>query len=208
MKIKKIKDVYLSAVEKSFGRILSCLDTELISPTYGSFDRTWWNWKFTDYSAPRMQEGAFFLAWLGTSELSPFNKDAKIRFVNLSLASIKFWQTLQRKNGCFDEAYPYEHSLAATAFTTFYIGESLIRIKKYISEADKKSILNSLEKSAKWLAKNGEYHGILSNHLAAAAASLHVVGNLLDSSSLLYHRDVYLKHIFDHQSKGRLANGV
>ena len=44
-----------------------------------------------------------------------------------------------------------------------------------------------------------QYHGILSNHLAVS--SLHVVGNLLDSSSLLYHRDVYLKHIFDHQSK-------
>ena len=119
MKIKKIKDVYLSAVEKSFGRILSCLDTELISQLMVVLTHLVELEVYRLFCTKDARRG-FFLAWLGTSELSPFNKDAKIRFVNLSLASIKFWQTLQRKNGCFDEAYPYEHSRSYSVYDILY----------------------------------------------------------------------------------------
>ena len=38
---------------------------------------------------------------------------------------MRFWCTIQHADGSFDEAYPFERSLAATAFTTFYVGEAL-----------------------------------------------------------------------------------
>ena len=45
-------------------RLLSWQDREPFSKTYGSFDRTYWGWKFTDFPGARFQEGIYALAYL------------------------------------------------------------------------------------------------------------------------------------------------
>ena len=82
--------------------------------------------------------------------------------------------TLQRGDGSFDEAYPFEHSLAATAFTGFYVGEAfqLIGHELAATEPTPVLLLGTFARAGEWLCRNDDKHGVLSNHLAAAAAAL------------------------------------
>lgn len=191
--------VYLQAIRPLLGRALSGLDAEITSPTRGSFDRTWWCWKFTDFSATRFQEGAHVLAWLASSSLSPAPERARPRLAELSVAALEFWTQLQHGDGSFDEAYPFERSLAATAFTGFYLGCALERLRGRLESTSEAATLASIEKGAQWLARNGEYHGVLSNHLAAAAGALQVAGDLLGTDRFKASRDRYLGQIYQNQ---------
>lgn len=190
---------YIQSVKQLTPRALSMLDWEQTSISQGSFDRTWWCWKFTDFSAPRLQEGVFLLSWLATEPNSFYPNSKREKLIEMSMSAINFWSTLQHGDGSFDEAYPNERSLAATAFSTFYVGSALEYLKGYISQQQYSKFLKCLDLSGSWLAKNGEYHGILSNHLAAAAAALQVVGDVCQTNKFTRDRDRYLQIIYQKQ---------
>lgn len=191
--------IYLDSAARATERALSLIDVELTSDSIGSFDRTWWCWKFSDFSAPRLQEGIFTLAWLYSSPLADQRFHGKSVLLERSDAAIRFWVGLQHADGSFDEAYPFERSFAATAFTSFYVGHSIERLMDFLSRDTLKVALRTIERSAKWLAANGEYHGILSNHLAAAAGALQIAGDLLGTDRFLKDRDRYLGIIYKEQ---------
>ena len=114
---------YFPQALKQIPRLLSSGDREPFSLTYGCFDRSFWAWKFTDFAGARFQEAAYTLAHLYSSE-SDNPLRAQPKALEWTRASMAFWRTLQHRDGSFDEAYPFEHSLAATAFTGFYVGEA------------------------------------------------------------------------------------
>lgn len=190
---------YLSHALARMGGVLSLVDCEIASASRGSFDRTWWNWKFTDFSASRFQEGAHALAWLLTSPLAPAKARESARLRDAAAASITFWAGLQHRDGSFDEAYPFERSLAATAFTLFYVGTAIERLGDRLDPKTRGLALTTVERAAGWLALNGESHGILSNHLAAAAAACQVGGDLLGSDRYKIARDRFLGIIYREQ---------
>ncbi len=192
---------YLEVALPLIGQAMSRLDGEPTSVSYGSFDRTWWCWKFTDFSATRFQEGIYTLAWLQTSPNAPSEGKNNDRLLILTEAALKFWCKLQHRDGSFDEAYPYERSLAATAFTLFYIGHAVDMLKDRLSPKCLSQIKDVIIAAAQWLVANGEYHGILSNHLAAAAAALQVSHDLIENKDFIKARDRYLGIIFAHQNK-------
>lgn len=191
--------VYLQTLRPLVGRALSGLDAEPTSPSHGSFDRTWWCWKFSDFSAARLQEGAHVLAWLATAPASPYAATGRARMVELADAALRFWTRLQHRDGSFDEAYPFERSLAATAFTGFYLGLTLERLRAQLDPVTVDRVCRALGAGADWLAANGERHGILSNHLAAAAAALQIVGDVLGTDRFSAARDRFLGVIYQHQ---------
>ena len=192
-------NVYADVARPLFGRALSGLDAEPTSPSQGSFDRTWWCWKFTDFSAPRFQEGAYILSWLATSAHSPVPRERRERLISSAAAAVRFWSRLQHANGSFDEAYPFERSLAATAFTGFYLGGAVERLGDELDAETRAIAHRAIERGAGWLAANGEYHGILSNHLAATASALQLAGDVLGTDRFVAARDRYLGIIYKHQ---------
>jgi hypothetical protein len=191
---------YLEEAHKAFGRVLSSLAREEgYGNTVGSFDRTWWCWKFTDFSASRFQEGIYSLCWMvAHPEAHEHDEEHLLKLIEQALL---FWRGLQHKNGAFDEAYPYEYSLAATAFTAFYIGEGLALILDKLDAKTQRMALDTIGAAAQWLADNGEFHGVLSNHLAAAAGALHVAYRLLKKEDFAKARERYLAQIWQHQDK-------
>lgn len=190
---------YLDAVLEHLPRALSLLDAQETSVSYGSFDRTWWCWKFTDFSASRFQEGCYLLAWLYGSPLAPEGWRGNKQLLEWLEAAMLFWTGLQHKDGSFDEAYPFERSLAATAFTAFYVGSAYERVRGQLSAECCRKVEQALRGAGEWLARNGEFHGVLSNHLAAAAAALQVVGDVLGTSAFYGARDRYLGTIYENQ---------
>ena len=56
--------VYLAEVLQAAPRLLSALDRESYSPTFGSFDREHWGWKFRDFPVTMLQIAQYPLAQL------------------------------------------------------------------------------------------------------------------------------------------------
>ncbi len=192
-------EIYWRLAAPAVERALSRLDAELTSPSRGSFDRTWWAWKFTDFSASRFQEGVHVLAWLATSPHAPEATRESARLADLADAAIHFWAGLQHADGSFDEAYPFERSLAATAFTGFYVGSAIERLGARLAPGTRARALAAMESACGWLARNDETHGVLSNHLAAAAACLEVGGALCGTDRFRAARDRFLGVIWREQ---------
>lgn len=193
-----IADIYLAPVRQRLPEVISRLDKEPFSKTYGSFDRTFWCWKFTDFSATRFQEGIYSLARFYTDPSSDlYQKPDVLQWIK---AGFTWWQKLQHRQGSFDEAYPFEHSFAATAFTCFYLGEAFDLIKDTFDENEKKSLISTFEKAGDWFLKNDETHGILSNHLAAGVGALHHIARITGKNVYQQRADFFLNRIYQKQS--------
>lgn len=158
--------------------VLGLMDRERDSRTAGCMDRTFWAWKFTDFPGSRFQEGLCYLAFLHSEspDTSPFRGDPAL--LEWIVSGLDFWTRAQHRDGSFDEAYPLERSLAATAFTSFYIAEAIAMLGDALPAATLAGVRASLERAGGWLCRNDETHGFLSNHLAAAAAALYHIFRL------------------------------
>lgn len=195
------KQPYIQNVNNEIARLISCIDREPSSNTYGCGDRQFWCWKFTDFPGARYQEYLYLLSWLYTNESSVGSNWHKNKNSRLWLeAGINYWCKIQYNDGSFDEAYPFERSLAATAFTLFYVSECYFLIKNHISEDVKENFLKASEKAANWLCNNDEKHGTLSNHLAAAAAACLNASIIHNNSNYEERCNYYLDKIYNNQS--------
>lgn len=192
--------MYTTPVLKEIPRLLSWEDREPFSITYGCFDRTYWGWKFTDFPGARFQEGVYALAHLYTT---PFENNVyyqQARVLEWARAGMRYWARLQYADGSFDEAYPFEHSLAAVAFTGFYVGEAFLKLENSLPAEDISVLRGVFARAGGWLCKNDEHHGLLSNHLAAAAAALEVMYRICGESRFQKRSQHFLQRIYDHQS--------
>ena len=191
---------YWRVAQAEIARLLSWQDREPFSKTYGCFDRTFWSWKFTDFPGARFQEGVYALAYLFCRAFpdNPFATDQ--RALDWARAGMRFWQHIQYSDGSLDEAYPFEHSLAATAFASFYVGEAFLLLRNYVPSDEQDGLRLTLVRAADWLCRNDEYHGVLSNHLAAAAAALIVAFQISGETRYEQRSRYFLQRIYDHQS--------
>lgn len=198
-----VETAYQKLAVNQMQRLLSRIDREKTSITYGCFDRTFWSWKFTDFPGPRFQEALYALAWMVTNNNPNGNEYFGNRQVyEWIIAGFRYWRGLQHGNGSFDEAYPYEHSLAATAFTSFYLGEAMTLLENSVMDDHERAAnLETFQRAGDWLCRNDEYHGVLSNHLAAAAAALVVIHRLTGDSRFADRAQHFIGKILSRQSK-------
>ena len=196
----RMSPIYLDAASREFRRLLSMMDRDPASNTLGAGDRLFWSWKFTDFPMARFQESAYAVAWLFTNRSSPAPYQGSPALLSWLTALLKYWRGLQHRDGSFDEAYPCERSLAAVSFTGFYIGEAIELAKASLPADETAATLASLGRAAEWLCHHDETHGLLSNHLAAAAAALTTIGQLTGEPRFLERARHFLQRIYDHQS--------
>ncbi len=189
--------LYAERILAQIPRVLGQIDREPLSPTSGCADRTYWAWKFVDFPAPRMQEAVCALAYVWATPLpgSSYHRDENLlAWIELAL---RWWAGRQHADGSFDEAYPYERSLAATSFTAFYAGEALLLLGDALSPDARALSELAIAAAGAWLARNDETHGFLSNHLAAALAAcqhaFRVSGDPQLAARARYFRDKILR---------------
>ena len=99
-----------------------------------------------------------------------------------STPGFRYWCRLQHPDGSFDEAYPFERSLAATSFTSFYVAEALKLAGSGLSETTDAAVRVALERAGTGCAGTTRAMGFF-NHLAAAAAALQHVALLTGNAS-------------------------
>jgi hypothetical protein len=163
-------------------------------------DRTYWAWKFTDFPHPRFQEALCTLAFLYDSDIpnSPYRGNRHL--LAWIESGLDAWLRTQHRDGSIDEAYPFERSLAATAFTTFYLSEALTFLGRALSTAVRARIVEGLGRAGNWLLGNDEHHGILSNHLAAAGAALLHLQRLSNDPRYGKRASMFLERVLARQS--------
>ncbi len=192
---------YGEAIVEEAPRVLSLMDRERHSPTVGCCDRTYWAWKFTDFPGARFQESLCALAFLYSTALPESPYAGSERLLEWIHWGLRYWCRIQYADGSFDEAYPNERSLAATAFSSFYVAEALRFLGDDVADESRGSVVTALERAGRWLIRNDETHGVLSNHLAAAAAALYHVYLLTSDGDFEARSRYFLDRIFDRQSE-------
>lgn len=95
-------------------RVLTQLDRDPDSPTYGCFDRNHWHYKIRDFRSSILQQGLFLLEGLHRGDLALGAEPRLAR--EWALAAINALSRQVDRAGGVDEYYPYERSFPASAF--------------------------------------------------------------------------------------------
>lgn len=139
------RDIVLTVIP----RILSSIDTNPLSKTYGCIDKNYWFYKTTDFPGSRFQEAMLSLALLYKTKFQGniYYKNEKIR--RLAIAALNFWLKSIKEKGSVDEWYPNEHSLCATAFGLYAATETYLQLN-----LTDNGIIKKFLKSAQFLSKS------------------------------------------------------
>lgn len=116
----------LAALDRLYPRMLSQIDRDPDSPTYGSCDRHFWQYRLNDFDSGVVQQTSLVLATL--YHLAEAADLSGCRYLQASHRP--YWAALaaaiNRRNvrlfadrGCMDEYYPGENSYPATAFAGY-----------------------------------------------------------------------------------------
>jgi hypothetical protein len=161
-----MKNAYLKHSLESAERILSLIDRNPFSKTYGCIDRNFWHYKKIDFPAGTSQIGTLFLALLHETDFkgNVYYKNKNIR--ELSIAAIRFLAKSAHGDGTSDDYYPFERALGATSFSLYGASEAYILLKIHDEAID-----SFFRKVADWILKHNE-PGKISNHQFVAAVAL------------------------------------
>lgn len=145
--------------------VLTQMDRDIHSKTYGSFDRGYWHLKLHDFSSAILQQSALTLALVYTTDFegNMYFDEPSIR--EWAIAGLRYMGQIQLSDGSFNEYYPNEHGFPPTAFNLFAGCYTYA-----ILDLDDAEIRAILSKSAIWLCHNEEYSAY--NQEVAALAGL------------------------------------
>ena len=134
------------------------------SPSYGSFDRAWWGWKFKDFPDATLQYAARLTVPYAekAGEGSPIGEwlDAWVRFTD----------SIQHRDGSLDQAYPHER----TPGVVFDVLSTFIGVHEgpHLSAESRSVLGRTIERAAGFAMRTDEHHGEIANHIAEYAYEL------------------------------------
>jgi hypothetical protein len=162
-------DYYRRYVLQNAPRLLSQLDRDKNSPTYGCFDRNHWHYKIQDFCSIVLQQGSLALTLLYSNnfEGNIYYQNPKIK--EWILASLEYWGKKQLGDGSFDEYWPNEHGYPPTVFSLFAVSESAGTVMHHIPGDRVESLREQIRKSCAFISEHGEA-GAQNQEIASIAA--------------------------------------
>jgi len=169
------KDLFAAEALAQIPKMLTLLDRNVHSPTYGCFDRNFWHYKIIDFPSGMAQEFVWPLALAystNTPDNAYYQQPALKAWVE---AGIAFAARSAHADGSCDDYFPYERAAGAAAFSLLACLESYLGLG--LSDD---SALRFFERRADWLAHHQE-SGRLSNHQALIVLCLERLAQLLQT---------------------------
>lgn len=102
-------------IETHLGRVITQMDRDPDSPTFGCFDRNYWHYKVRDFPSSILQQGVFTLELIRKGEISFDATQETIE--KWCVAAINALSNQMNKSGAVSEYYPNENSYPAAAFS-------------------------------------------------------------------------------------------
>jgi len=170
------KELFAREALAQIPKLLTLLDRNPHSPTYGCFDRNFWHYKIIDFPSGMAQEFVWPLALAYSTQTSSnqfYHQPAIKGWVE---AGISYAARSAHRDGSCDDYYPFERAGGAAAFSL------LACIESYkLLELRNEALLRFFEKRGDWLARHHE-SGRLSNHQALIALCLELLSQLLPTT--------------------------
>jgi hypothetical protein len=173
--------IYGRAVLAHLPRLLGQIDRNPHSPTYGSCCRNFWHYRIEDISNSQLQEVVLTLAlaYHIKADWNPYAGSPQL--LRWTEAVLRYWTTLQRSSGSFDEVYRGQDSYAATAFTSYCSSEATLLLRDVLDDELVATVTASLERAAHWLTGSDEQ--LACNQISGAIAALINTSRLSNNSA-------------------------
>jgi len=143
--------IYAEFINKAVPKVLTQVDRDCHSMTYGSCDRNHWHLKVRDFSSAILQQTGLALVLLYELDfegnLLYNNEDVK----DWAKATLYYWKKIQLKDGSFNEYYPNEHGFPPTAFSLYTACEIYKRLQIKDEE-----LIKAFNKTGKYLVEHIE----------------------------------------------------
>jgi len=177
----KLNDALWKHLLRNVPRILSQLDRDPDSPTFGSFDRNFWHYKIRDFSSMIIQQGMLIIDALKSLEYADnplYNHPLADKWID---GCLRFWASQQLSNGSFNEYYPFEEGYPPTAFTLHAVG-LIFQGRKFPEPTE--SVGRAIQKTCDWVICNPEKEALNqeSAGLAGIAIASKIPGIKVDST--------------------------
>ncbi len=192
-------NVYLNEVVANLPRLLSLIDKDSTSESYGVADRFYWSWGLIDFGNGTFQGMAHGLSLLWKNQLWPY-KTTKKKFIDRIDLLFIGTKKLMRNNGSLEESFPNEGSYCVTALVSFDLLCTLELLKNDIDEQTKKKWLDTIKPLINYLLRREETHAIISNHLATAIAAILRWNDFHYSDKTESHARALFNKMIKHQS--------
>ena len=168
-------DALGTQITRAIRRLMSEQDRDPYSPTYGCFDRRYWGWKLADMPDASLQRSLQALAAALRDSSSGCRRDARLH--ESLAAGLRYAAAIQRRDGSFDQAFPYERSVSVTAFLLHAFVDVLLDVDEtMLDRATQSCVEHAAHRAAGFLCSYPERHADIANHQAAAALALAMAG--------------------------------
>ena len=175
-------------------KILTLQDRNPHSPTYGCFDRNFWQYKIIDFPSGMAQEFVLPLALAYSLPIpdNPYYQQLALR--RWIVAGMHYAARSAHKDGSCDDYFPFERAGGAAAFSLLACLDSYTLLK-----LEDPLLLQFFEKRADWLAHHQE-SGRLTNHQALIALCLALAGQRLHTDRWQQAQQVRLEQVLSWQN--------
>ncbi|MDJ0675458.1 MAG: hypothetical protein QNJ36_08785 [Calothrix sp. MO_167.B42] len=188
------KNLFAREALAQIPKILTLLDRNPHSPTYGCFDRNFWHYKIIDFPSGMAQEFVWPLALAYDTDVpdNPFYHQPVIR--NWVEAGILYSLRSAHRDGSCDDYFPYERASGAAAFSLLACLESYISL-----QLQNQAMVDFFIQRADWLANHHE-SGQLTNHQALIVLCLSRLSQLVQTTQWDKARVQRLERVLSWQS--------
>lgn len=186
--------MYTDFILKKAPVVLTQIDRDEHSKTYGSCDRNHWHLKIRDFTSAILQQSGLALALLYTTDFQGniYYQNENVRA--WAVATVDYWCKIQLRDGSFNEYYPWEHGFPPTAFSLY----STCEVYKRLGLRDPR-VEEKIRKTARYLGKHIEKEAI--NQEIASITGLYSAYTVLGEDWIMEALEKKLAIVLDRQDQ-------
>jgi hypothetical protein len=155
---------YADEFERTARTAFSMWNRDPASPSFGSFDRQYWGWKYKDFSDATLQY-AVILA------IAYAERRSEVSTLQVLLEGyVDFCRRIQHSNGSFDQCYPYERTPGVVYDMLPALGKVLR--SPYLGADSRATLERVIDRAVQFALGTDETHGEVANHIAEYAWEL------------------------------------
>lgn len=186
--------MYTDFILKKTPVVLTQIDRDEHSKTYGSCDRSHWHLKIRDFTSAILQQSGLAIALLYNTDF-----EGNIYYQNENMkawaeATVRYWCKIQLSDGSFNEYYPWEHGFPPTAFSLYAVCEVYKRLHMQDAQLEEK-----IKKTVRYLGSHIEKKAF--NQEIASITGMYSAYTILKENWIFEALEKKLERVLDLQDE-------